>query len=136
MAGKRSRASNRKKKTPGGGEEDVEAHQGLEGEGNTAEEEIGAVRRSSGGSSGVAALRTKEREGEWCGVKRRPGAPFIGLRRERKGRPRRWRELDRPAINGGGGGSGSGGACGGEEEVQEARGECEGAAAGPSGVLL
>jgi hypothetical protein len=113
----------------------VEAHLGLEGEGNTAEEEIRAARRSSGGSSGVAALRTKEREGEWCRVKRRPGAPFIGLRRERKGRPRRRRELDRPAINGGGG-SGSGGAYGGEEEVREARGECEGAAAGPSGVLL
>jgi hypothetical protein len=70
MAGKRSRASNHKKKTPGGRGEDVEAHQGLEGEGNTAEEEIGAARRSFGGSSGVAALRTKEREGEWCGVKR------------------------------------------------------------------
>jgi hypothetical protein len=136
MAGKRSRASNRKKRTPGGRGEDVEAHLGLEGEGNTAEEEIRAARRSSGGSSGVAALRTKEREGEWCRVKRRPGAPFIGLRRERKGRPRRRRrELDRPAINGGGG-SGSGGAYGGEEEVREARGECEGAAAGPSGVLL
>jgi hypothetical protein len=29
-----------------------------------------------------------------------------------------------------------GGACGGEEEVQEAQGECEGAAAGLLGVLL
>jgi hypothetical protein len=81
MAGKRSRASNCKKNTPGGRGEDVEAHQGLEGEGNTTEEEIGAARRSSGGSSGVAALRTKEREGEWCGVKRRPDAPFIWRRR-------------------------------------------------------
>jgi hypothetical protein len=71
----------------------VEVHQGLEGEGNMAEEEIGAAWRSSGSSSGVAALRTKEREGEWCGVKRRPGAPFIWRRRERKGRARRWRVL-------------------------------------------
>jgi hypothetical protein len=86
MAGKRSRASNRKKKTPGGRGEDVEAHQGLEGEGNTAEEEIGAARRSSGGSSGVAALCTRERKEKWCGVKRRCCCPFIGQRGKGEGR--------------------------------------------------
>jgi hypothetical protein len=69
-------------------------------------------------------------------VERRRCSSFIGRRRERKGRPRRWRDLDRPAINGGGGGSGSSGACGGEEEVREARGECEGAATGLSDELL
>jgi hypothetical protein len=81
----RSRASNRKEKTPGGRGEDVEAHQGLEGVRNTAEEEIGAVRRSSGGSSGVAALCTRERKEKWCGVKRRWCRPFIGPRGKGKG---------------------------------------------------
>jgi hypothetical protein len=74
-----------------------------------SERREGHRRRISGGAAelrcgllGAAALRTREREGEWCGVKRRPDTPFIGRRRERKGWPRRWRELDRLAINGGG----------------------------------
>jgi hypothetical protein len=111
MAGKRSRASNRKEKTPGGRGEDVEAHQGLEGERNTAEEEIRAARRSSGGSSGVAALCTRERKEKWCGVKRRSCCPFYstaevkGRRCGGGGRRGRWAA----AINGdelGGGGYG------------------------------
>jgi hypothetical protein len=52
-------------------------------------EEIGAARRSSGGSSGVVALCTRERKEKWCGVKRRSCCPFIG--RRGKGRRRaRW----------------------------------------------
>jgi hypothetical protein len=45
-----------------------------------AEKEIGAARRSSSGSSGVPALHTREREGDWCGVKRRWCSFFIGQR--------------------------------------------------------
>jgi hypothetical protein len=41
-----------------------------------AEKEIGAARRSSGSSSGVAALCTRERKEKWCGVKRRFGLAF------------------------------------------------------------
>jgi hypothetical protein len=50
---------------PGGREGWRGAHQGLGAEGNTAEKEIGAARRSSGGSSGAAALHTREREADW-----------------------------------------------------------------------
>jgi hypothetical protein len=46
-------------------------------------EEIGAARRSSGGSSGAAALRTREREGKWCRVKRRWCRPFYNSERSR-----------------------------------------------------
>jgi hypothetical protein len=46
-------------------------------------EEIGAARRSSDGSSSAAALRTREREGKWCGVKRRWCRPFYNSERSR-----------------------------------------------------
>jgi hypothetical protein len=39
------------------------------------------VRRSSGDSFGAAVLRMREREGEWCGVKRRWCRPFYNSER-------------------------------------------------------
>jgi hypothetical protein len=100
-------------------------------------EEIGAARWSSGGSSGAAALHTREREGEWCGVKRRWCSFFIGRRGKGRRRGEAVAGARRAAINGGGGGSGSAGdgACGGEERVWE-RGRVKGRPQGLSGVLL
>jgi hypothetical protein len=66
--------------------------------------EIGAGRRSSGGSSGAAALRTREREGEWCGVKRRWCCPFYNSKRSRgRGVEAVARGWWAAAINAGGG---------------------------------
>jgi hypothetical protein len=56
---------------------------GLGTEEETPAKEIGAAWRSSGGSYGAAALRTREREGEWCAVKRRWCQPFYNSERSR-----------------------------------------------------
>jgi hypothetical protein len=136
MARSAIRAPNRAEISPGGRGEDKEAHQGLGGEGIRAEEEIGAARRSSGGSSGAAALHTREREREWCGVTRRWCSFFIGRRGKGRRRGEAVAGARRPAINGGGGGSGSAGdgACGGEERVWE-RGRVKGQPQGSLGRL-
>jgi hypothetical protein len=97
-------------------------------------EEIGAVRRSSGGSSSAAPLHMREREGKWCGVKRRWCSFFIGRRGKGRRRGEAVAGARRPAINGGGGGSESGGACRGEEEVRE-RGRVKGQPQGSLGRL-
>jgi hypothetical protein len=57
MAGKRSRAPNRAKKTPGGRGEDEEAHEGLGGEGRAPVEEIEAALRRAGSAPAKALLR-------------------------------------------------------------------------------
>jgi hypothetical protein len=56
---------------------------GLGTEEETPAKEIGAAWRSFGGSYGAAALRTREREGEWCAVKRRWCRPFYNSERSR-----------------------------------------------------
>jgi hypothetical protein len=65
MARSAIRAPNRAEICPGGRGEDKEAHQGLGGEGITAEEEIGRwLRRQRSGSGGdSAAVREQERGG-------------------------------------------------------------------------
>jgi hypothetical protein len=68
----------------------VEAHQELEGEGNTAEEEIGAARRSSGGLLGAAALRERGRAEKRRVVKRGLCPPFYSPEREGRRARRRW----------------------------------------------
>jgi hypothetical protein len=75
-----------RKKTPGGRGKDVEAHQGLEGERNTAEEEIGRHGGAPAVSSGGGAVEEWRSSGERCGVERRWCCPFIGRRGKGKGR--------------------------------------------------
>jgi hypothetical protein len=72
----RSRPPIRTGKLPEERRECEDLYHGLGTVRGAAEKEIEAARQSSGGSSGVAALCTRERKEKWCGVKRRFGLAF------------------------------------------------------------
>jgi hypothetical protein len=81
MARSAIRAPNRAEITPGGRGEDEEAHQGLGGEGITAEEEIGQrLRRRRSGSGEDRAVHAEGASEGAVRVEEVSRAPYMGRR--------------------------------------------------------